>query len=59
MLWVTARDGVGGDELVADADRILSGFDHRQVVVEQESLWRTLEDELRGGGLGRATRSST
>ena len=44
LLWVTASEGVTADELVADADRILSGFAHRQLVVERESLWSTLED---------------
>ncbi len=53
MLWVTARDGVGYDELAADADRILSGFAHRQVVVQHESLWSTLEDEFVAAGWTR------
>ena len=53
MLWVTARDGVGADELVADADRILSGFEHRQVVVEREALWRTLEADFAAAGWQR------
>jgi ribosomal protein S18 acetylase RimI-like enzyme len=53
MLWVSARDGVGAAQLIADADRILSGFEHRQVVVEQESLWRTLEDDFATAGWTR------
>jgi ribosomal protein S18 acetylase RimI-like enzyme len=53
MLWVTARDGVGAAELVADADRVLSGFDHRQVVVAHEPLWRTLEDDFAAAGWTR------
>jgi len=53
MLWVTAPDGVGAAELIADADRLLSGLAHRQLVVEQESLWRTLEDDLAAAGLER------
>jgi len=53
MLWVTARDGVGADELVADADRILSHFEHRQVVVEHETLWRTLEADFAAAGWQR------
>jgi len=53
LLWVTAHDGVGAAELVADADRLLSGFAHRQLVVEQESLWRTLEDDLAAAGWER------
>lgn len=46
MVWVSARHGVGAAELVADADRILSGFAHRQLVIEQESLWCTLEADF-------------
>jgi len=53
MLWVAARDGVDADELTADADAILSGFAHRQVVVEHESLWRTLEDDFVAAGWER------
>lgn len=53
MLWVTAHDGVSATELVADADRILTGFDHRQVVVEHESLWRTLEADFAAAGWTR------
>ncbi|MEA2195460.1 MAG: hypothetical protein QOG42_1894, partial [Solirubrobacteraceae bacterium] len=53
MLWVTARDGVDGAELVADADRILSDFAHRQLVVEHEALWRTLEAEMAAAGWER------
>jgi ribosomal protein S18 acetylase RimI-like enzyme len=53
MLWVSAPDDVGTAELIADADRILSGFAHRQVVVEQESLWRTLEDDFATAGWTR------
>ncbi len=53
MLWVSARDGVGAGELIADADRILGGFAHRQVVVEHESLWRTLEDDFAAAGWTR------
>ena len=53
MLWVAARDGVGAAELIADADRILAGFAHRQVVVEHESLWRTLEDDFAAAGWQR------
>ncbi len=53
MLWVTAREGVGFDELVADADRILSGFEHRQVVVSHEALWRTLEAGFAAAGWER------
>jgi len=50
MLWVTAQDAVGADELVADADRILRDFAHRQLVVEHEPLARTLQDELAAAG---------
>jgi GNAT superfamily N-acetyltransferase len=53
MLCVTARAGVTAAELVADADRILSDFAHRQLVVEHESLWRRVEDELVSGGWKR------
>jgi ribosomal protein S18 acetylase RimI-like enzyme len=53
MLWVSACDGVDASELIADADRILSGFAHRQVVVEHESLWRTLEDDFAAAGWTR------
>jgi ribosomal protein S18 acetylase RimI-like enzyme len=53
MLWVSAREGVGFDELVADAERILSGLPHRQVVVEQEALWRTLEAGFAAAGWQR------
>ncbi len=47
---MTAHDGVGAAELVADADRILSGFAHRQLVVEHESLWHTLQGPLTDAG---------
>ncbi len=50
MLWVTAQDGVGTAELVADADRVLSDFAHRQLVVEHEPLWRSLRDDLAAAG---------
>jgi GNAT superfamily N-acetyltransferase len=53
LLWVTAHDGVGVGELVADADRILGGFAHRQLVIEHEPLWRVLDDELVAGGWQR------
>ena len=53
LLWVTARDGVGAAELVADADRLLSGVPHRQLVIEHETLWSTLDDELAGAGWER------
>jgi ribosomal protein S18 acetylase RimI-like enzyme len=53
LLWVTARDGVSAAELVADAERILGGLAHRQVVVEHESLWRTLEDDFAAAGWER------
>jgi len=53
MLWVTARDGVAVAELIADADRILGGFAHRQLVIESEPLWRALDDELLAGGWQR------
>ena len=53
MLYVTAREGVDADELVADAERILGGFPHRQLVVEHESLWRTVEDDLVAAGWER------
>jgi ribosomal protein S18 acetylase RimI-like enzyme len=53
MLWVTARGGVAAAELQADADRLLSGFEHRQLVVEHESLWRALEDALVAAGWER------
>jgi ribosomal protein S18 acetylase RimI-like enzyme len=53
LLWVTAREGVAAAELVADADRILRAFAHRQLVVEHESLWRTLEDDLVAAGYER------
>jgi ribosomal protein S18 acetylase RimI-like enzyme len=53
MLWVSAREGVAAAELVADADRILLAVAHRQLVVEHESLWRTVEDELVAAGWQR------
>lgn len=53
MLWVTAREGVEATELLADAERILSDFAHRQLVIEHESLWRTVEDDLVAAGLER------
>jgi len=53
MLCVTAREGVEAAELDADADRILRDVAHRQLVVEHESLWRTLEDELVAAGWQR------
>lgn len=53
MLWVSAREGVAAAELVADADRILRAVAHRQLVVEHESLWRTVEDELVAAGWER------
>ena len=53
MLCVTAREGVAAAELVADADRILSDVAHRQLVVEHESLWRMLEDDLVAAGWER------
>jgi len=53
MLWVSARGGVAADELMADADRVLSGFAHRQIVVEHESLWRMLEDDFAAAGWTR------
>lgn len=53
MVWITARDGVDAAQLVADADRLLSGVAHRQLVVEHESLWRRLDDELTAAGWQR------
>jgi ribosomal protein S18 acetylase RimI-like enzyme len=53
LLWVTAQHGVGVDELVADAERILGAYEHRQVVVEHESLWRALEDDFAAAGWQR------
>ena len=53
LLWVTSREGVEAAELVADAERILSDFAHRQLVIEHESLWRTVEDDLVAAGLER------
>ena len=53
MLYVTAREGVDAPELVADADRVLHDVAHRQLVIEQESLWRTVEDELVATGWER------
>jgi GNAT superfamily N-acetyltransferase len=53
MLWVTARDGVGAAELIADAERLLGGFAHRQLAIEQQSLWRALEDDLAAAGWER------
>jgi ribosomal protein S18 acetylase RimI-like enzyme len=53
MLWVTANQGVDAARLVADADRILRGFAHRQLVIEHESLWRTIEPELTAAGWQR------
>jgi len=53
MLWVTARGGVGVAELVGDADGILGGFAHRQLVIEHEPLWRVLDDALVAAGWQR------
>ncbi len=53
LLWVTARDGVAAADLVADADRLLSDVAHRQLVIEHEALWRTLDDDLTEAGWER------
>lgn len=53
LLWVTAPDGVGAADLIADADRLLSDVAHRQLVIERESLWRILDDDLTEAGWER------
>ena len=50
VLWVTARDGVGAGELLADAGGLLAGCAQPKLVVEHEALARALTDELRGAG---------
>jgi ribosomal protein S18 acetylase RimI-like enzyme len=50
VLWVTARDGVGAGDLVADAGALLGGCTQPKVVVEHEALARALTPELRSAG---------
>jgi len=56
LVWVTAGAGeVAGAEIMADADRLLAAFEHRWVVVDQESLWRSVDDEFAVAGWGVQT----
>ncbi|MDP8967069.1 MAG: GNAT family N-acetyltransferase [Actinomycetota bacterium] len=56
LLWVTAGAGeVGGAEIMADADRLLGGFEHRWVVVDREPLWQELDEEFAAAGWGVQT----
>ncbi len=56
LIWVTAGAGaVTADTLKADADGLLAAFAHRWVVVDQEPLWRALEEEFLSAGWGLQT----
>ena len=56
LLWVTAGAGaVTAGTLKADADRLLAAFSHRWVVVDQEALYRGLDEAFLSAGWGLQT----